>query len=97
MDGRNPRDRAHLTIDLLENLLERDVICPDSIRVSRIQSWFSARERELAGEIVERLATTTDAPVEYVTAERVSIWLTDREAARAYVTDLRENPPWFDP
>jgi hypothetical protein len=62
-----------------------------------IQSWFAAREREPAAEIVEGLATTTGAPVEYVTAERVSIWLTDREAARIYVADLRENPPWFDP
>lgn len=97
MDGRNPRARTRLTIDLLETLEDRDAICPNSIPVKRIQSWFSARERELAAEIVTELARTPDAPVEFVTVERVSVWLTDREETQAYVADLRENPPWFDP
>jgi hypothetical protein len=97
MDGRNPRDRTRLTIDLLETLLERCAVCPDSILVTRIQSWFSARERELAAEIVTELARTPDAPVEFVTSSRVSVWLTDIEATQAYLADLRENPSWFDP
>lgn len=97
MDGRNPRDRTRLTIDLLETLLERGAVCPDSILVTRIQSWFSARERELAAEIVTELARTPDAPVEFVTSSRVSVWLTDIEATQAYLADLRENPSWFDP
>lgn len=91
MDGRNPRTRAHLTMDLIEVLLEADAVCPDSITVSEVQAWFSARERQLAADIVAELAGTSDTPVEFVTAERVSIWLTDRAAARAYLADLREN------
>jgi len=43
------------------------------------------------------LATDSEAPLEYVGREQASIWLTDRAAAQAYVADLRENPPWFDP
>ncbi|WP_157971706.1 hypothetical protein [Halorussus litoreus] len=97
MDGRNPRTRTHLTIDLLDMLLQSDAACPNSVTVSEVQAWFSTRERELAAEIVMELAGASGAPVEFVTAERVSIWLTDRAAAQAYVADLRENPPWFDP
>lgn len=97
MDGRNPRDRTRLTIDLLETLLDRGAVCPDSVLLTRIQSWFSARERELAAEIVSELARTPDSPVEFVTSERVSIWLTDHEATQIYLADLRENPPWFAP
>lgn len=97
MDGRNPRQRTRLTMDLLETLLERDAICPNSVTVSRVQSWFSARERELAADIAAELASASDTPVEFVTADRVSVWLTSREATRTYVSDLRANPPWFDP
>lgn len=96
MDGRNPRERTRLTMDLLGTLLERDAICPNSVTVSRIQSWFSARERERAADLTAELARTSDTPVEFVTADRVSVWLTSREAARAYISDLRENPLWFD-
>lgn len=78
-------------------MADRNVVRPKAVLVSHVQSWFSAREQELAKSIVETLATDSDAPLEYVGRERTCVWLTDREATRVYLADLRENPPWFDP
>lgn len=75
------------------------------MRTSSIPKRFSShtssrgfrRAKRGAESIIEELATDPEAPLEYVGWEQASIWLTDRAAAQAYVADLREDPPWFDP
>lgn len=94
--GRNPRDEHHLKIDLLEQLLRKGVVSPDSIPVSTVRDWFPTRERDLADRIVADLVSNPDAPVEYVSGAEAELWLLDAEETREFVADLRRDPPWFD-
>jgi len=96
MDGENPRERAHLTVDFLTALVDRGYVRPDaSIPVDDAQQWFAKRDRELAKDIITDLADG-DGPVAYATADESRIWVTNVEAAGEYIDALREDPPWFD-
>lgn len=89
-------DEHYLKIDLLMRLLEVGAVRPGSVPVATVRDWFPTRERDLADALVADLVSNPDAPVEYVTSEERAMWLVDAGATRAFVADLRRNPPWFD-
>jgi hypothetical protein len=96
MDGRNPRDRHHLTEDLVSKLVDSGYVRPHkSIPIRDAVEFFAKRDRELAKEIITDLADG-GAPVVYATTDQKQIWVADANAAEEYIGSLRENPPWFE-
>jgi|GEM_PF-4288115 len=97
MDGRNPREKWELKLDLVEHLVELGYILPeDSVDRSTIEGWFSDSEQELAEEIVNDLLENPDAPVATTDTSANGIGITDYEAANEFKDSLWENPPWFE-
>lgn len=94
--GRNPRDDHTLKIDLVEQLLSKGVVQPESVPQATVRDWFPTRERDLADRLVADLTANTDCPLEYVTDAGNEIRLTDADATREFVADLRDDPAWFE-
>lgn len=96
MDGENPRERAHLTVDFLTVLIDRGYVRPDaSIPVEDAERLFAKRDRDLAADIIFELITE-DGPVDYESTRQERIWVTSESDAEEYIQELREDPPWFE-
>ncbi len=94
--GRNPQDEHNLKIDLLEQLLSTGVVSPESIATATVREWFPTRERHVADRLVADLTANPDCSIEHVSNAENEIWLTDADATREFVADLRDDPAWFD-
>jgi len=96
MDGENPRERAHLTVDFLTVLVDRGYVRPDaSIPVADAEQWFAKRDRDIAADIILKLVIE-DGPAEYASTRQERIWATSESDVEEYIEELREDPPWFD-
>jgi len=98
VDGRNHYDETNLMIDLLETLLGSDAVEPSQVSIETAKSWFGADDQDVALEIIAELDSRPDAPFVWERSDGTTdhIYLTSREETLDFISELRENPPWYE-
>lgn len=90
------QEKIYRKIDLLETLLGKEILGPDSINISDTLEWFAVSEREDARKIIEEMHNNQDCPLKYEIGDHTRVWLRDKEETEEFIRELRDSPPWFE-